>query len=152
MRILIQRVKQASITIDESIYSQIGYGYLLLVGFEENDNDSVLYEMAKKTIELRICEDENHKMNLSIQDIGGELLSVSQFTLYADVTKGRRPSFVKAAKAETATKLYDKFNEILKSSGLKVETGVFQADMKVSLINDGPVTVLLDSEDVCKHG
>ena len=151
MRIVIQRVREASVTIDGQLYSQIGYGYLLLVGFEESDSDEILEQMARKVLELRICEDENQKMNLSIMDIGGDILSVSQFTLYADVRKGRRPSFTDAAGAQQATKLYDQFNEILRQSGLKIETGVFQADMKVALVNDGPVTIILDSKDVCRH-
>ncbi len=151
MRIVIQRVREASVTIDGQLYSQIGYGYLLLVGFEESDSNEILEQMARKVLELRICEDENQKMNLSIMDIGGDILSVSQFTLYADVRKGRRPSFTDAAGAQQATKLYDHFNEILRQSGLKIETGVFQADMKVALVNDGPVTIILDSKDVCRH-
>ncbi len=152
MRVLIQRVRQCSVTIDGNLFSETGYGYLLLVGFEENDSEIILEEMARKVLELRICEDDNGKMNLSIMDIQGDIMSVSQFTLYADATKGRRPSFVQAANPQKATALYDRFNELLKQSGLKVETGVFQADMKVSLINDGPVTVMLDSKEVCRHG
>ena len=152
MRVLIQRVREASVTIDGQLFSEIGYGYLLLVGFEESDNEEILVEMARKVLELRICEDENGKMNLSVCDIQGDLLSVSQFTLYADARKGRRPSFTSAAPADQATALYDRFNELLKQSGLKVRTGVFQADMKVQLINDGPVTIMLDSKEVCRHG
>ena len=147
MRIVIQRVREASVTIDGQLYSQIGYGYLLLVGFEESDSDEILEQMARKVLELRICEDENQKMNLSIMDIGGDILSASQFTLYADVRKGRRPSFTDAAGAQQATQLYDQFNEILRQSGLKIETGVFQADMKVALVNDGPVTICMDTKN-----
>ena len=147
-----QRVLQASVTIDDQLYSEIGKGYLLLVGFEEGDTADILPEMARKVVELRIGEDENGKMNLSIKDTGGEILSVSQFTLYADCRKGRRPSFVKAAQPEVATVLYDKFNEELNKQGVTVRTGVFQADMKVGLINDGPVTIVMDSEDIIKNG
>lgn len=152
MRVLIQRVREASVTIDGSLYSEIGYGYLLLVGFEESDDEQILTDMARKVLEIRICEDENQKMNLSIMDIQGDILSVSQFTLYADVRKGRRPGFAGAAAPDKATLLYDRFNELLRQSGLKVCTGVFQADMKVALINDGPVTIMLDSKDVSRHG
>lgn len=152
MRIIVQRVKQASVTIENELFSQINYGYLLLVGFEESDNEEIIHEMARKVVELRICEDENRKMNLSIQDIKGEILSVPQFTLYADCSKGRRPSFVNAAKAEKASQLYDRFNAILEKFNLVIKRGLFQADMKVALINDGPVTIMLDSKDVCRHG
>ncbi len=149
---MIQRVKQASVTIENELYSSIGYGYLLLVGFEEADDLNVIQQMAKKVVELRICEDENQKMNLSIKDIDGEILSVSQFTLYADCSKGRRPSFTKASASSLATIQYEQFNEELKKTGISVKTGVFQADMKVELINDGPVTIILDSKEIVKNG
>ncbi len=152
MRIIIQRVKQASVTIDQQLYSSIGYGYLLLVGFEEGDSEHEALVMAKKVSELRICEDEQQKMNLSIQDIGGEILSVSQFTLYADCRKGRRPSFTKACPSERAKELYAYFNQQLQELGLVVKSGVFHADMKVDLINDGPVTIILDSQEIVKNG
>lgn len=148
MKVVIQRVKQASVTIDNQLYSQIDYGYLVLVGFSCDDTKEIIDQMAKKIIELRICQDNDDKMNLSIQDINGQLLSVSQFTLYADARKGRRPSFTDAAKAIEAKELYEYFNEKLKESNLVVKTGIFQADMKVQLINDGPVTIILDSKEI----
>lgn len=151
MKIVIQRVKRASVRIEGQLYSSINTGYLLLVGFSANDNEEILPIMAKKLLELRINEDDQGKMNLSIMDIGGEILSVSQFTLYADCKKGRRPSFTDACPLVKASQLYDKFNDILKESGLKVETGLFQAFMEVELINDGPVTVILDSDIIIKR-
>ncbi|MGI6607702.1 MAG: D-aminoacyl-tRNA deacylase [Erysipelotrichaceae bacterium] len=151
MKIVIQRVKSASVTIAGKLYSSIDAGYLLLVGFSAADNEEVLPLMAKKILELRINEDYQGKMNLSIIDVGGEILSVSQFTLYADCKKGRRPSFTEACPPEKAGRLYDKFNDILRESGLKVKTGVFQAFMEVELINDGPVTVILDSDIILKR-
>ncbi len=150
MRVLVQRVRQASVTIDGQLYSEIDYGYLLLVGISQNDDEKIIHQMAEKVLNLRVCEDENQKMNLSLLDIHGDILSISQFTLYADCRKGRRPSFTDAGKPETATKLYDEFNETLKQSGLVVKTGVFGADMKVGLINDGPVTIMLDSDIIQK--
>lgn len=151
MKIVIQRVKRASVAIEGQIYSSIEKGYLILVGFSAADEEEVLIPMAKKLLELRINEDQQGKMNLSIMDIEGEILSVSQFTLYADCRKGRRPSFTNACSSEKASQLYDRFNDILKQSGLKVETGVFQALMEVELINDGPVTVILDSDIMLKR-
>ena len=148
MKIVIQRVREASVTIDGQLFSSINYGYLLLAGFSEDDNEKIIADMVRKLMELRICEDANGKMNLSIQDIKGEILSVSQFTLYADCRHGRRPGFTNAAPAEKARKLYDVFNEELRKYPLRVETGVFQADMKVALINDGPVTIILDSREL----
>lgn len=151
MKIVIQRVREASVTVDGQLISSINYGYLLLVGISTTDTKEIVEAMAKKVYDLRICEDENQKMNLSISDINGEVLSVSQFTLYADCRKGRRPAFVDAARPEMANELYQQFNEVLRSYGLKVETGKFQADMKVSLINDGPVTIVLDSDVIIKR-
>ena len=150
MKVVIQRVKQASVTINNELFSSVGKGYLLLVGFTDTDNETVINQLVKKIVELRIWEDEQGKMNLPITSVNGSLLSVSQFTLYADCVKGRRPSFVQAAKAEVAKSLYELFNKKLKDTGLEVKTGVFQADMKVELINDGPVTIILDSKEVCK--
>ncbi len=151
MKIVIQRVKSASVRIEGKVYSSINKGYLLLVGFSDTDDKEILPLMAKKLLELRINEDKQGKMNLSIMDVGGEILSVSQFTLYADCRKGRRPSFTDACPPEKAIQLYNKFNNILKESGLKVETGLFQAFMEVELINDGPVTVILDSDIIIKR-
>ncbi len=148
MRVLIQRVSQAEVSVDGKVCGAISRGYLLLVGFCGSDSEAVLQKMARKIYEIRINEDENGKMNLAVDQIGGAILSVSQFTLYADCRHGRRPGFTQAAPADQARSLYRRFNEILSSYPLKVETGQFQADMKVSLINDGPVTIWLDSVDM----
>ena len=150
MRVLIQRVREASVTVDGSRTGEIGYGYLLLTGFSDSDNEETVRQMSEKTVNLRICEDENHKMNLSLLDIQGEILSISQFTLYADTRKGRRPSFTQAGEPERSRQLYEYFNSCLKEYGLKVEEGIFGADMKVALINDGPVTIMLDSDIILK--
>ena len=149
MRVVVQRVKRASVTVDNEIIGKIGKGYLLLVGFSAEDNEEIMAHLIRKIVDLRIFEDENGKMNLSIKDVGGEILSVSQFTLYADCRKGNRPGFTEAAKAEDATRMYDRFNQLL-SEHLKVETGKVQADMEVELINDGPVTIILDSRDLIR--
>ena len=150
MRVVIQRVREASVTINEALYSQIGYGYLLLVGISNTDDEQIVRAMAEKVLFLRICDDENHKMNRSIQDIGGQILSVSQFTLYADARKGRRPSFTDAGEPQKAKELYEYFNKCLAESGLTVKSGVFQEEMAVGLVNDGPVTILLDSDIILK--
>lgn len=143
MRVIVQRVKEASVSIDNKIVGKIGYGFMLLVGFTEGDNETNIDAMVKKIINLRIMDDENGVMNKSILDTGGEILSISQFTLYADTTKGNRPSYIKALRGEESTKLYDKFNEEL-SKYIHVEKGVFGANMQVSLINDGPTTIMLE--------
>ena len=143
MRVIVQRAKEASVSIDKKVVGKIGYGYMLLVGFTEGDNDSTIEAMVKKILNLRIMDDDNGVMNKSILDTGGEILSISQFTLYADTTKGNRPSYIKALKGEESTKLYDKFNEEL-SKYIHVEKGVFGANMQVYLINDGPTTILLE--------
>lgn len=147
MRVIVQRVKEASVTINGSVYNSIGKGYLLLVGITHDDNEEIVRKVAKKVVDLRIFEDENDKMNLGIQDVNGSILSISQFTLYASVKKGRRPSFTDAARPDVASALYDKFNEILNES-VECKTGIFQTDMKVSLINDGPVTIIVDSKEL----
>lgn len=151
MRILVQRVKNASVTIDGQLFSQIGQGYLLLVGFSNNDDENIVELMTQKLLNLRICDDSDGKMNLSIIDTKGELLSVSQFTLYADASKGRRPSFIEACNPERAVQLYDYFNDNLRKSGLKVETGKFRAEMDVQLVNSGPITIMLDSDIIIKR-
>lgn len=151
MRILVQRVKNASVTIDGQLFSQIGQGYLLLVGFSNNDDENIVELMTQKLLNLRICDDSDGKMNLSIIDTKGELLSVSQFTLYADSSKGRRPSFIDACNPERAVQLYDYFNDKLRKSGLKVETGKFRAEMDVQLVNSGPITIMLDSDIIIKR-
>ena len=143
MRVIVQRAKEASVSIDKKVVGKIGYGYMLLVGFTEGDNDSTIEAMVKKILNLRIMDDNDGVMNRSILDTGGEILSISQFTLYADTTKGNRPSYIKALKGEESTILYDKFNEEL-SKFIHVEKGVFGANMQVHLINDGPTTILLE--------
>ena len=148
MRIVLTTVKSASVTIDGKLYSQISKGYLLLVGFTHDDNEEIATKMVDKLLSLRVFPDENGNTNLSLYDVDGEILSVSQFTLYANTKKGRRPSFVDAMRPEEATKLYDFFNIILKDRYQKVQTGVFGADMKVESINDGPFTIILDSEEL----
>ncbi len=150
MRIVIQRVKYASVTIDNAIYNKIDQGLLLLVGFEKNDTEDILPKMCDKVSGIRIFEDENGKMNLSAKDLGLEVLSISQFTLYADMKKGKRPSFDSAMEANKAKELYEKFNEML-STYLPVKSGIFQADMKIELLNDGPVTIILDSNDLIRR-
>lgn len=151
MRILVQRVKNASVTIDGQLFSQIKQGYLLLVGFSNNDDENIVELMTQKLLNLRICDDSDGKMNLSIIDTKGEILSVSQFTLYADASKGRRPSFIEACNPERAVQLYDYFNDNLRKSGLKVETGKFRAEMDVQLVNSGPITIMLDSDIIIKR-
>ncbi len=146
MRIVIQRVSEAEVKIDGKTTGKAGKGLLLLVGFAIDDSITDIEYLVEKVLNLRIFEDEKGKMNLSVLDINGDILSVSQFTLYGDIRKGRRPSFTQAAEPEKANSFYEKFNEELKESGLNVETGVFGGDMKVSLLNDGPVTILLDSK------
>jgi D-aminoacyl-tRNA deacylase len=147
MRVVIQRVTEASVTINQKIHGQIETGYLVLVGFEENDLEEDLHWISKKIADLRIFSDQDGKMNLSVQDVEGEILLVSQFTLFASTKKGNRPSFIRSASPEIAIPLYDKFililNELLPN---KIKTGVFGADMKISLINDGPVTISIDSK------
>ncbi|WP_088007216.1 D-aminoacyl-tRNA deacylase [Indiicoccus explosivorum] len=146
MRIVIQRSKEAAVTVDGEVAGSIRSGYVLLVGITHADTlDDVKYT-AKKIAGLRLFEDEDGKMNRSIDEAGGDVLSISQFTLYGDVRKGRRPSFVDAARPEQAEGLYDAFNEELRSHGLRVATGVFGAMMDVSLVNDGPVTVIVESK------
>lgn len=148
MRVVLQRVKHASVTIEGEIHGKIEQGLLLLVGIEDADDDETLKKMAKKCIELRIFEDAEGKMNLGLKDVKGNILSISQFTLYADCKKGRRPSFTRAGKPAFATMMYDRFNQYLRSYDIIVEEGIFGADMKVELLNDGPVTILLDSEEL----
>lgn len=149
MKLVIQRVKCSSVEIDQHIHGQINHGLMVLVGFSEADNQMIIDKMIDKMIHLRIFEDQNGKMNLSLLDVQGAILSISQFTLYADCKHGRRPGFTKAAKPNIAIPLYDYFNQKIKDSHIPLQTGVFGADMKVSLINDGPVTIILDSDEIC---
>lgn len=146
MRSVIQRVKRASVTVNGERVGNISAGILVLLGFRPEDGEKDLNWMVDKLVGLRVFEDEEGKMNRSVLDVGGEILVVSQFTLYGDCRSGKRPSFTSAAPPELAKALYDRSVEALRSRGMKVETGVFQAQMNVELINDGPVTLLLDSE------
>ncbi|MDF9838160.1 MULTISPECIES: D-aminoacyl-tRNA deacylase [unclassified Breznakia] len=148
MKVVIQRVSHAQVAVDEKVVGAIGEGFLLLVGISNDDEVGVIDKMVRKIVNMRIFEDAEGKMNRSIIDIDGEILSISQFTLYADCKKGNRPGFTQAARPEQAIALYEAFNEQLKASLKKVESGVFGADMKVSLLNDGPVTIVLDSEEL----
>lgn len=145
MRAVVQRVKKSSVTVDEKITGQIGQGLMVLIGIEDGDTEKDADYIADKICGLRIFEDDGGKMNLSIEDIGGEVLAVSQFTLLADARKGRRPSFVKAAAPEEANALYRKVIDKISSRNINVEEGIFQAEMLVEIHNDGPVTILLDS-------
>ena len=148
MRIVLQRVKSASVSIEGTVVGEIEQGFLLLVGVGPDDTRDDASYLARKIAGMRIFSDENGKMNLSIDQVGGKILSVSQFTLFADTKKGNRPSFTGAAGPEAANKLYEEFNEILRTEyGLIVETGEFGADMQVSLVNDGPVPILLDTKN-----
>ena len=148
MRIVLQRVKSASVSIEGSVVGEISQGFLLLVGVGPEDTSDDASYLARKIAGMRIFSDENGKMNLSIDQIGGKILSVSQFTLFADTKKGNRPSFTGAASPEAANQLYEEFNEILRREyDLTVETGEFGADMQVSLMNDGPVTIILDTKN-----
>ena len=149
MRILLQRVKNASVTVDGKVTGAIGGGLLALVGFCEGDKEEYIKPMAEKMANLRIFEDEDERMNLSCMDVDGDILAISQFTLYADCSHGRRPSFTTAMKPDTASQYYDKFVQVLGSvTGKEIQTGIFGADMKVELLNDGPVTVMLDTADM----
>ena len=146
MRVVLQRVAHASVTVEEKVIGKIQRGFLLLVGVTHDDVMEDMEYLVRKIVQMRIFEDEEGKLNRSIQDIGGEILSVSQFTLYADTKKGNRPSFSKAAPGDVALKMFEQFNGLLRDTGIPVETGQFGADMKVELLNDGPVTILLDSK------
>ena len=148
MRVLIQRVKRASVTIEETLKSQIGEGMLILVGIEEEDTDEDISWLVKKCTNLRIFDDEKGVMNRSILETGGEVLSVSQFTLMASTKKGNRPSYIRAAKPEISIPLYESFCQAMETALNKpIGTGVFGADMQVELINDGPVTIFIDSKN-----
>ncbi len=150
MRVVVQEVKYASVTVDNVKIASINRGFLLFVGFDSNDDENILPKMADKIVKLRIFPDENGKTNLSLKDVDGEILSVSQFTLYASLKDGNRPSFVNAMRPEFAKPLFDKWNEILKERFNKLQTGIFGADMKVELLNDGPFTLILDSRELFK--
>ena len=147
MRAVIQRVKEASVTIDNEIVGAIQQGFMVLLGIHEDDTLEDVAYLTRKIEKLRVFEDTEGKMNLDIAAVNGQILSISQFTLYADTKKGNRPSFVKAARPEVAIPLYEAFNQSLEMQGLGVATGQFGANMQISLINDGPVTIIIDSKE-----
>lgn len=145
MRVVVQRVKHSSVAVDANIVGKINEGLLILLGIKNGDTEKDVTWLANKVVSLRIFEDENGKMNKELKEINGSILLISQFTLYGDCVKGKRPSFIEAAKPEIAIPLYEKFIDTLKNQGINVETGIFGADMKVELLNDGPVTLVIDS-------
>ncbi|MEK0153215.1 D-aminoacyl-tRNA deacylase [Tetragenococcus halophilus] len=147
MRAVVQRVKSAHVTINDKIVGEIDQGFMILLGIHEEDSQDDVAYLVKKIAKLRVFEDENGKLNLSIDAVGGSILSVSQFTLYADTKKGNRPSFIKAARPEIAVPLYETFNDGLSQQGIPVVTGEFGADMQISLVNDGPVTIIYDTRE-----
>ena len=144
MKLVIQRVKEAKVEIDDKVVGSIDKGFLVLLGVTHGDTKEVADYLVKKLCNLRVFEDENGKMNLSLKDVNGKLLIVSQFTLYADCNSGNRPSFTNSAKPDIANELYEYFCEKCKEFNIEVQKGIFRADMKVSLINDGPVTIILE--------
>ncbi len=144
MKVLIQRVLSSSVTVEDKIVGKIDKGLLIFVGFTEGDSEKEINYMVDKIINLRIFDDENGVMNKSLLDVKGSILSISQFTLYADASKGRRPSYIKALGGDSASVLYNKFNQKLKDTNIPIEEGIFGADMKVNLINDGPITIMLE--------
>ena len=150
MKFVIQRVQHASVTVDNEVIGKIGKGFMVLIGVSEEDNTEIADKMIKKLIGMRIFEDENGKTNLALKDVDGELLLISQFTLYADCKKGNRPSFIKAGNPELANGLYEYIIAACQKEIPVVETGSFGADMKVELLNDGPFTIVLDSEEIVK--
>ena len=145
MKLVVQRSKESSVTVDKKIVGKINFGLVVLVGFTHTDTLEDIKHLAKKLVNLRIFDDENKVMNKSLLDVNGSILSISQFTLYADTKKGNRPSYVNSMKASDASHLYDLFNEELKKYNVEVQTGIFQADMLVNINNDGPVTIILES-------
>ena len=150
MKTVIQRVRSASVTADGVLTGKIGCGYMLLSAFRDDDDENTVKQMAGKIVRLRVFEDAAGKMNLSLEQVGGQILSISQFTLYADCRKGNRPSFDRAGRPDHASRMYDLLNEELRQLGVQVETGVFGADMKVELVNDGPVTIIFDSDEMIR--
>lgn len=148
MRAIIQKVTEASVVVDKEKVSEIGPGFMVLLGVKDTDDKEDLAYIKKKISKLRIFEDDDEKMNLSLKDVGGEILVVSQFTLYGDARKGNRPSFASSAKADKAKEYYEILIDELREEGFNVKTGVFQTHMQVSLVNDGPVTIILDSERI----
>ena len=148
MRAVIQRVSSAQVTVHDEVVGRIGRGFLVLVGITAADGEAEARLLARKIAGLRVFEDPDGKMNLALADVGGAVLAVSQFTLYADVRKGRRPSFIAAARPEQAEPLYQRFCALLRAEGVEVQQGVFQAEMQVALVNDGPVTIWIDTADL----
>lgn len=148
MRAVVQRVSSAQVTVAGEVVGQIERGFLVLVGITHRDGEAEAHYLARKIVGLRVFEDDGGKMNLGLTDIGGAVLAVSQFTLYGDVRKGRRPSFIDAARPEQAEPLYQRFCQLLAAEGVAVEQGVFQAHMQISLVNDGPVTIWLDTAEL----
>ncbi len=146
MKVLIQRVNKASCIVEQKVIGEIDYGLLLFVGFTDGDSSNEIDYLIDKIINLRIFDDSNGVMNKSLIDVNGSILSISQFTLYADCRKGRRPSYKDALEGDKSIKLYDEFNKKLKNKNIMIETGFFGADMKINLINDGPVTIMLEKE------
>lgn len=144
MKLVVQRSKKSKVTVDNKIVGKIENGLVVLVGFKNNDTIEEIKKLTKKLVNLRIFDDENHIMNKSILDVNGSILSISQFTLYADCKKGNRPSYINSMKADEAKKLYELFNEEIKKYNINLETGIFQADMLVEISNDGPVTIILE--------
>ena len=144
MKIILQKVKKASVSVESKVVGSIDKGYCLLVGVHKESTEEDAKYLAKKVAQARLFEDENDKINLSLKDVGGRILSVSQFTLYADTKKGNRPSFTSTAGAEKANELYEKFNKFLREEGVTVETGIFQTMMEVNIVNDGPVTIVYE--------
>ena len=148
MKFVIQRVKNASVTVEHNVIGKIDFGFLVLIGITHTDTKEIADSMVKKLINLRVFNDYQDKMNLSIKDVNGSLLLVSQFTLYADCSHGNRPGFTNAAKPDYANELYEYIISEAKKYNVNVETGEFGADMKVALLNDGPVTIILDSDEI----
>lgn len=145
MKVIIQRTTDANVKVNDKIVGQINKGFVLLVGFSNSDTNEIIPKMVQKIINLRIFEDENEKLNYSLKDVNGSILSISQFTLYAKLN-GRRPSFTEALNYNEAKKLYEEFNKLLEKENINVQTGIFGEDMKVSILNDGPVTITIDSD------
>ena len=146
MKLVVQRVKHASVTVENNVVGKINQGFLVLLGVGPDDTKEIADYLVKKLTKLRIFEDENEKMNLALSDVGGELLIISQFTLYADCSQGNRPSFINAAKPDKANELYEYFVKQCEKENIKVEKGIFGADMKVELLNDGPVTIIIEKD------
>lgn len=150
MRAVLQRVSHAKVTIDGTVSGEIGKGFLILLGVAPEDTAEEALYLARKCVGLRVFTDENDKMNLSLVDVGGKILAVSQFTLYADCRKGKRPNFIGAAKGEQANELYEYFVSCCRGLGIETQTGEFGADMQVELLNDGPVTILMDTDELMR--